>query len=94
MAIIAKERGGNSTWECDDCGRWEYQSRERDIRHSSRCGCSEAQPSTAETQEPHEETPAQREARIRRGDWETVAEVYNEFGDRELAGRVLLDTDY
>ena len=90
MAIIEKERGGNLVWECDDCGRWEYQSSGKNIRHSSRCDCSDQQPEAT----PLEESPVQRQTRIRRGEWSKAAEVYNEFGDCELAGRVLLDTDY
>lgn len=92
MAIIASERGGNPTWECDDCGRWEYQDNGRYIKHSSRCDCADEQPGQSLTET--SESAAERRARIRRGEWSTAAEVYNDFGDGELTGRILLDTDY
>lgn len=96
MAIISTERGGNLVWECDDCGRWEYQAGSKNIRHSSRCDCSDEQPLSPESeqQKPQMETASERRARVRRGDWETAAEVHNEFGYGDLANRVGLDTDY
>ena len=41
--ISIEERGGNQAAVCVDCGRWEYASSGKLIRHSSRCSTPNAQ---------------------------------------------------
>lgn len=89
--LVTGDRGGNETWECPDCGMWEYKSSSKAIRHSKRCDCN-AQPVSPAA--PAEETATQRRARVQRGHWDTAAEVTNEFGYGDKANRVGLDTDY